>query len=143
MCVCPLSVIIFALWIFIGRPLALSLGSSPQRTARQTLARCPRRPKAIPNRFWDFLVLQHFHAHTSTQLVLRVAAWLYSEELADPSTISWEILLDAAHAAYTNPWEWSFDGLSHMTEASPEPFYLTFVFIEALLLANRYSPIRG
>lgn len=80
---------------------------------------------------------------TCVYLLISVAAWLYSEELADPSTISWEILLDAAHAAYTNPWEWSFDGLSHMTEASPEPFYLTFVFIEALLLANRYSPIRG
>lgn len=76
-------------------------------------------------------------------LLISVAAWLYSEQLADPSTISWEILLDAAHSAYTNPWEWSLDGLRHMTEASAEPFYLTFVFIETLLLANRYSPIRG
>lgn len=80
---------------------------------------------------------------TCIYLIISMAAWLYSEELADPSTISWEILLDAAHTAYTNPWEWSFDGLSHMTEASPEPFFLTFVFTETLLLANRYSPIRG
>lgn len=80
---------------------------------------------------------------TSSYLLISIAAWLYSEQLADPSTISWEILLDAAHAAYTNPWEWSLDGLLHMTEASPEPFFLTFVFTETLLLANRYSPIRG
>ena len=80
---------------------------------------------------------------TSSYLLISLAAWLYSEQLADLSTISWEILLDAAHTAYTNPWEWSFNGFLHMTEAAPEPFYITFVFIETLLLANRYSPLRG
>lgn len=80
---------------------------------------------------------------TSCYLLISLVAWLYSEQLADPSTISWEILLDSAYTTYTNPWEWSFDGLRHMTEAEPQPFYLSFVFIEILLLANRYSPIRG
>ena len=80
---------------------------------------------------------------TCCYLLISLAAWFYSEQLADPSTISWEILLDAAYTTYTNPWQWSLDGLRHTTEAAPEPFYLTFVFIEILTLANRYSPIRG
>jgi len=80
---------------------------------------------------------------TSCYLLISIAAWLYSEQLADPSTLSWEILLDAAHTAYANPWEWSLDGFLHMTEAETSPFFLTFVFTELLLLANRYSPLRG
>lgn len=76
-------------------------------------------------------------------LLVSLAAWLYSEELADPTTISWDVLLDGAHSAYTNPWDWSLDGLRHMTEAAVEPFLLTFVFIEVLILANKYSPVRG
>ena len=76
-------------------------------------------------------------------LLVSLAAWLYSEELADPTTISWDVLLDGAHNAYTSPWDWSLDGLRHMTEAAPEPFLLTFVFIEVLILANKYSPLRG
>ena len=80
---------------------------------------------------------------TCCYLLISLAAWLYSEQLANPSTISWEILLDAAYTTYTNPWQWSLDGLRHTTEAAPEPFYLTFVFIETLMLANRFSPTRG
>jgi len=79
----------------------------------------------------------------SVFLLLSFAAWLYAEEAADPSTISWDVLVDGAHSAFSDPWSWTLDGFTHMTTAPPEPFFLTYVFIETLILANRFSPIRG
>lgn len=79
----------------------------------------------------------------SVFLIVSLAAWLYAEEMADPTTLSWEVLVDGAHSAFGDPWSWTVDGFAHMTTAPPEPFLLTFVFIETLILANRYGPVRG
>ena len=75
-------------------------------------------------------------------LTLSVGAWLYAEELADVTDFSWDILLDGATGAFADPFSWMASGTSNILTARPEPFFLLFAFLEALVLANKNKPLR-
>ena len=75
-------------------------------------------------------------------LTTSLVAWLYAEELADASDLSWDVLLDGATSAFADPFSWTVDGVNSILKARPEPFFLLFGYIEALVLANKNKPLR-
>lgn len=116
---------------------------------------------AVGNRFLrDFFAIwysrrMHLGADTQIQffkilttsisgafLTLSLGAWLYAEEFADVTEFSWDILLDGATSAFADPFSWMASGTSNILTARPEPFYLLFAFVEALVLANKNKPLR-
>lgn len=75
-------------------------------------------------------------------LTTSLGAWLYAEEVADISDFSWDILMDGATSAFKDPYSWMVDGVNSMLTARPEPFFLLFAFVEAMVLSNKNKPLR-
>lgn len=90
---------------------------------------------------------RHFFAVLTTSisglfLTVSLGAWLYAEEVADISEFSWDILMDGATSAFKDPYSWMVDGMNSILTARPEPFFLLFAFVEALVLCNKNKPLR-
>lgn len=73
-------------------------------------------------------------------LAVSLGAWMWAEELDLPfEDFSLSALLDAAKSAYDDPFSFMATG----TETRPEPFLLTFAFLEVLVLCNKNTPARS
>jgi len=72
-------------------------------------------------------------------LAVSLGAWMWAEELKLPiEDFSLSILLDAAKSAYDDPFSFMAAG----SAVRPEPFLLTFAFLEVLVLCNKNTPAR-
>ena len=134
-----------AVWIF----------ASPWDAGWLTLAACARPLRDLVGMWASYHIRdgnntqrEFFDTLTTTLsgcfLALSLGAWLWSEELVVPiEQFSATILLDAAKSAYDDPFSFMSDVLSANAVARPEPFLFTFAVVEALVLANKNSPVRG